>query len=187
MYTTKSQANIQLLKSIKDDIEYLFPTSSTTQDALHEMAKPVALRMTAITTSYTNRFSSSADFKTTFFLGTINFLNFNDATNSKHFYIINMHLSDAFFILHMTLLILRVFILSPFFLLMITIMKLTVVTLKLGHDRMSFNGLKSLHCFAFQKPIPLPRLILLLDACLPIQFLLMNYHQFDSACNSIPV
>ena len=74
MYTTKSQANIQLLKSIKDNIKYLSPASSSTQDALHEIAKPVALKMTAMKTSYTKRFNSFADFKTTLFLGITSFL-----------------------------------------------------------------------------------------------------------------
>ena len=74
MNTTKGQANIQLLESIKDDTKYLSPASSSTHDALHEIAKPVALKMTAMKTSYTKRFNTFADFKTTLFLGITSFL-----------------------------------------------------------------------------------------------------------------
>ena len=74
MYATKSQANIALLKSIKNDIKYVSPALTKDDDTLHQIAKPVALKMTHMKNMYTEKFNSFANFCTTVIMGIVSFI-----------------------------------------------------------------------------------------------------------------
>ena len=73
MYSTKSQANIGLLHSIKDDITYL-PPVSVKVDVLYDLAKSIALKMTDMKRSYKREPASQSNIITTFILGVISFI-----------------------------------------------------------------------------------------------------------------
>ena len=53
--TTKSTANITLLKSIKEDIKYISPALQKSDETLHSIARPLALKMTHIKSTYTTK------------------------------------------------------------------------------------------------------------------------------------
>ena len=62
MYATRSQANIALLKSIKDEIKYVSPALAKDDDTLQQNANPVA------------KFDRLANFRTTIIMGLVSFI-----------------------------------------------------------------------------------------------------------------
>ena len=74
MYATKSQVKIALLKSIKDDTKYMSPALTKDDDTLHQIAKPVALKVTHLKNMYTEKFNSFANFRTTVIMGIVSFI-----------------------------------------------------------------------------------------------------------------
>ena len=74
MYATRSQANIALLKSIKDEIKYVSPALAKDDDTLHQIAKPVAIKMTHMKHMYSEKFDSLANFRTTIIMGIVSFI-----------------------------------------------------------------------------------------------------------------
>ena len=74
MYATRSQANIALLKSIKDEIKYVSPALAKDDDTLHQIAKPVAIQMTHVKSMYSEKFDSLANFRTTIIMGKVSFI-----------------------------------------------------------------------------------------------------------------
>ena len=74
MYATRSQANIALLKSIKDEIKYVSPALAKDDDTLHQIAKPVAIKMTHMKNMYSEKFDSLANFRTTIIMCIVSFI-----------------------------------------------------------------------------------------------------------------
>ena len=74
MYATRSQANIALLKSIKDEIKYVSPAIAKDDETLHQIAKPVAIKMTHMKNMYCEKFDSLANFITTIIMGIVSFI-----------------------------------------------------------------------------------------------------------------
>ena len=58
MYATRSQANIALLKSIKDEMKYVLPALAKDDDKLHQIAKPVAIKATHMKNMYSEKIDS---------------------------------------------------------------------------------------------------------------------------------
>ena len=72
-YSTKSQANLALLKSIKHEIKYLTPSSHQTDDTLQILAKPIALKMTEIKAPYKRHFGAFTTITTSLIIGISSF------------------------------------------------------------------------------------------------------------------